>query len=65
MEASLDNLHVRSNHEAVRQWVQRFGSSMEGYFETDEAEIAVIDETKVKIGKGSVSLRLKAERTFD
>jgi putative transposase len=50
VEAFLENLHVRRSHEAVRQWVQRFGASMKGYFEAGEADVAVIDETKIKIG---------------
>jgi transposase-like protein len=50
VEEALNNLGVRRSYEAVRKWVQRFGASAKGYFETGEASIAVVDETKIKIG---------------
>jgi transposase-like protein len=50
VEAFLQNLRIRRSYEAVRQWVQRFGASSKGYFETGNAKVAVIDETKIKIG---------------
>ncbi len=34
----------------MRQWVQRFGANSKGFFETDEAKVAVIDEMEIKIG---------------
>jgi len=52
-EAFLDNLHIKRSHEAVRQWVQYFEACMKCYFETGEAEGAVIDETEIKIGTTS------------
>ncbi|NOZ59426.1 MAG: hypothetical protein GXO66_07630, partial [Euryarchaeota archaeon] len=50
VEAFLENLGFKRSYEAVRQWVQRFGSQLRGYVETGEAKVAVIDETLIKVG---------------
>jgi transposase-like protein len=39
VEAFLENLGVRRSYEAVRQWVQRFGSQLKGYVEAGEARV--------------------------
>lgn len=49
-EEALNNLGVRRSYEAIRGWVQRSGASAKGYFETGEAAVAVVDESKVKDG---------------
>jgi putative transposase len=61
VEAFLENLGVKRSYEAVRQWVQRFGSQLKGYFETGEARVAVVDETLIKVGGSYYWLWLAVE----
>ncbi len=63
VEAFLEDLRVGRSYEAVRQWVQRFGAGLKGYFEGGRARVAVIDETEIKVGNRWYWLWLAIEPT--
>ncbi len=61
VKEALHILGVGRSHEAVRQWVQRFGEAAREYLEAREAKTAVIDETTDK-GRRSMALALDSGR---
>ena len=57
VKEALNFLGVERSHEAVRQWVQRFGEAAREYLEAGEAKTAAVDETTDQ-GRRSMALAL-------